>query len=180
MYSRPIFHLASILFRPIARLIGMQLNFIPIYNLLWSTVSGLISTLGTGQTLRLLYRFNRTLRNGSTSLDSLIRRNNIASQLINDHFIRVLAPHVPVILNNRYIVIKIVYFIMMTLMLFIVRPIFNLLIRTIISALFSATCILWSESLRGIKVLYEYALAIRDVCAPYFVLPIPDVVKSNN
>ena len=47
MYNRPIFTIASYIFRPVARYFGMQLNFLPIYNLLWNATSGILSTIGT-------------------------------------------------------------------------------------------------------------------------------------
>ena len=67
----------------------------------------------------------------------------------------------------------------MTVLTFIIRPVFNFVIKSVFSVLFSSTCILWSESLRGIKVLFDYALAIRQAYLPFINIPIPSAVKDQ-
>ena len=143
MYTRPIFTIAAFLFRPFARFLGMQVNFMPIYNLLWSSTSGLVSLIGTRHTLGLLYRLGRGIRSGSIDANIIVPRNNRIATIINDRFLNLISPHIPIIINNRFLVTKIIYFIMMTVLMLIVRPIVNLVLRTLFSVLFSSTCILF-------------------------------------
>lgn len=174
----------------------MSSSFMPIYNILWNSTAGLISTLGTTNTFRVLYRMNRFLRapgnavntNSSVLPESLVRLvlpvlnptgDNVASRIITETFLTPLFPHLPAIVENRHITIKILYFIMSTVTFLFVRPLVNIVLRSIFSLFFSATCILWSESLRGIKSLFSYALTVRDLFSPYISIPIPEVVKRN-
>ena len=197
MYTRPIFTIASMLFRPFVNYVGMQAGFLPIYNILWNSTAGLITALGTTNTFRVLYRMNRFLRTSGSTVnttgnavlpENLIRLvlpvlnptgNNIATRVITETFLSPLLPHFPSIIENRHITIKILYFIMSTITFLFVRPIIGIVLRSVLSLFVSATCILWSESLRGFKALFNYALTVRDLFAPYISIPIPDVVRQN-
>lgn len=192
MYTRPIFTIARLLCRPIFNYIGMPGNYIPIYNILWSSTAGLITTLGTGNTFRTLFRLSRVLRNpraGETLLsDNFVRLilptlnptgNTNTNRIITESFLSNLTPHLPAINSNLHITIKILYFIMSTVSFLFVRPLVNLVFRSFFSLFFSATCILWSESLRAFKFLFNYALTVRDLFSPFISIPIPEIVKQN-
>lgn len=180
------------LFRPLVNYYGMSNTFLPIYNILWNSTSALISALGTGHTFRLLFRMNRFLANSSaiesSHGDNLVRilltrlnptGNVNTNRIITDNLINNLFPHLPSIIANRHITVKILYFIMSTVSFLFVRPLVNIVLRSLFSLFFSATCILWSESLRGFKALFSYALTVRDLFSPYISIPIPEVVRQN-
>ena len=127
------------LFRPIVRYIGMPSTYLPIYNILWNSTTGLISVLGTTNTFRVLYRMNTYLRNTGSTLAHSVSNNTVGGNAIPEYFIRSILPvlnptgnnnitrmvtenlltpllvHLPAILEHRNITIKILYFIMSTL-----------------------------------------------------------------
>lgn len=147
-------------------------SFLLFYDALWSVTGVLITTMGILPTIKLLWAFRGVIR-GLTPLESL----NIHGQDTVRLFINIIKPFWSTIMLSRTGALNLIYLIISTTIFMMFRPIFTIIIRGLLSLIFSSLSIFWIEFLRSFNFLLKYAFYVKDLLSSYITIPIPDVLK---
>nr|YP_009690263.1 hypothetical protein Fomme_000047 [Fomitiporia mediterranea]QEG57043.1 hypothetical protein Fomme_000047 [Fomitiporia mediterranea] len=172
----PFFVVAKLIFTPIINLLGFPQSLKPVLSGFWGVLSTIIAVHGIFPTIRVIWGLNRVIRS-NRPLETLEIYGPDAAAYIIDHF----RPVWSEILSTRLGLSTFSGMVLSSTIFYALKPIAFRLVRWLFTIICSSMGILWTDSLRNIEFLFNYASSVRNFLKDLigFEFPLPKELTEN-
>ena len=172
----PFFVVCKLLFTPIINLLGLPQSLKPVLKGFWGVLSTIIAVHGIFPTIRVIWGLNRVIRSNSP-IETLETYGPYAAAYVIDHF----RPVWSEILTTRLGISTFTGMVLSSTIFYALKPITFRLVKWLFTLLCSSMGILWTDSLRSIEFLFNYASSIRNFLKDFigFEFPLPKELTDN-
>ena len=173
---RPFFVVCSLIFGPIINVLGLPQSLKPVLKAFWGVLSTIVSVHGIFPTIRVIWGLNRVIRSNSP-IETLETYGPYAAAYVIDHF----RPVWSEILTTRLGISTFTGMVLSSTIFYALKPITFRLVKWLFTLICSSMGILWTDSLRSIEFLFNYASSIRNFFKDFigFEFPLPKELTEN-
>nr|YP_010470528.1 hypothetical protein N4M07_mgp036 [Inonotus hispidus]UVF38016.1 hypothetical protein [Inonotus hispidus] len=166
----PFFILARMILVPVARMLGLPNSLQPVIFGLWSVISTFVTVYGIYPTLAGIWALRQAIRH-----DHPIEFIAQHAPLVGRALVEELGPIWRDLIGSRVALVKYLTTVACSILFYALRPITFALLRWSFTLICSALGIFWSETLRGVEFLFNFAQSIKNFFkfAIGFELPLP-------
>lgn len=173
---RPFFVVCSLIFRPLFNILGLPQSLRPVLQGFWGVLSTIVGVHGIFPTIRVIWGLRNIIRN-ERPLESLVEYGPYAASFVIDHF----RPVWSEILSTRLGISTFTGMVLSSTIFYALKPITIRLAKGVFSLICSSMGILWTDSLRSIEFLFNYASSVRNFFKSFigFEFPLPNDLTDN-
>lgn len=170
----PFFIVARFMFSNTYRILGISQALYPFVFGFFNLLPTMVSVLGVLPAIKIMWNM-RDVLHGLRPLESL----NVLGTEIEKTLVEFIRLHWASLLTNRISCLRFIFSIIITLIVYKLKPITKHILRVSISLMLSAMGILYSDLLRSIQFLLDYAYYIRDLFKPVVEIKLPKELQSS-
>lgn len=170
----PFFIVAKLLFSGTYRFLGISNNIVTLFQGIYNFIPSIVTFLGIIPAMRIVWTLRYVIL-GTKTIETL----NIYGSNIEQELIKFLKENWVQILSYRLGFIRFNKAVLLSLLLYSIRPLFYLGLRGCLTLILSSLGIFWIETLRGFKWLLNYAFSVKNFFSPIIEIPIPKELRTS-